>query len=169
MPALEVLKTETFHIEFPHPLGGNGLKPVGLVDRKIASCGETGLAQSGKVCTCFRITAFAAICFGTYEVLLCQTENLRHIAVVDLQVYEPRIAVILHQKRTAQLVAVTCLESAEIGSVALVTALIEVQGRLRRHKVRVIVIVVAGEVQEDRTLRGTIGSGGVAELENDFK
>ena len=44
--------------------------------------------------------------------------------------------------------AVTGLQAAEIAIVALVGALVQVKGGLRRHEVRIIVVKVAGEVKE---------------------
>ena len=56
----------------------------------------------------------------------------------------------------------------EVAAVALVCTLVEVQGALRRHVVRVEICIVTGVSEEHGTQRRAVGGGGIAYLENDF-
>ena len=61
--------------------------------------------------------------------------------------------------------AVACLKFAEIAVVTAVCTLIEVQDRLGRDEVRIVIVVVSCQVEEDRARGGSIGGGGVAQFE----
>ena len=86
--------------------------------------------------------------------------------MIDFERNQGLVSEILEEQRAIELVAVTRLSACEVAGVPLVTTLVEGEGGLRRHEVRIVIVVVAGETQENRTYSRTVGGGGIAELEN---
>ena len=101
---------------------------------------------------------------GADEVLLGEPEELRHADVVDVQAQQGLVAEVLDQQGPLEAMAVACLKFAEIAVVTAVCTLIEVQDRLGRDEVRIVIVVVSCQVEEDRARGGSIGGGGVASL-----
>ena len=162
MPPLEVLETESFHVKFPYPFGGNDFEEIALVDGYAATGGEARLAQGAEVGRCLGIFTLSAIGLGADEVLLGEPEELRHADVVDVQAQQGLVAEVLDQQGPLEAMAVACLKFAEIAVVTAVCTLIEVQYRLGRDEVRIVIVVVSCQVEEDRARGGSIGGGGVA-------
>ena len=76
------------------------------------------------------------------------------------------ISEIFHQQRAIEPVAIIRLSCCKIAAVPLVTALVEIECGLRRHEVRIIIIVVTGVPEKYRAYGRTVGSGGIAKLED---
>ena len=78
------------------------------------------------------------------------------------------VAIVLDQQRPGELMAVARLELREISVIPRIGRTVKIQHPLRRHEIRVIVIIVPGEIQEHRPLSGTVRSRGITQLEYDF-
>ena len=92
-----------------------------------------------------------AIRLGTNQILLSQTEWLRHRDMVELvRIDKVVITVVLYQQRPNQAVRISRLSLREVGTISVVVLCIEVQHPLRRYIVGVEVGVVVREVQERR-------------------
>ena len=78
VPALEVLETEAFHIEFPDTLVAYCLKPVVCTDAGGTVVAVTGRSERGDILCCDAELSPAASCLGTDEILLGKAEYLRH-------------------------------------------------------------------------------------------
>ena len=166
-PTLQVVQTETLHIEFAHTLIGNVLDPIILSHIHLTTSQITRCVQRIQVSRRTRIVGsrLTAVGLGSNQILLSQTERLGHRHVVEVARRDiVAVAVVLDQQRPRQRVVVARLCSIEIRSVAHIVLVVEVEHPLRRNVIGIEIVVVGRIVQEHRAERTAIRGFGEAHL-----